>query len=222
MKKVILLAVAGVLSFVAGTAGIYIAMPTIAPAVVDSTRIRLDSLGLLPLKPELEQVARPTDVQSIQFDPSTGEAESDSTDSLATATLPSVPTIEVPLGDSLRRTTDILNNLKTDKAALLAQIEELTKRLNKLETQQADAAELSVSLSKLEDRQLTGILTDLDLNVVEMLYLEASVRDRPRLLQNLPPDRAARFVKTLVKAPASTNDMAARQDTSNEAGESNQ
>lgn len=222
MKKVIILAVAGVLSFVAGTAGIYMAMPTIAPAVVDSTRVRLDSLGLLPRTPDVSQSVVPSAAQSIPFDSSSGGIEADSSDSVQTSVLPSGPTLEVPLGDSLRRTTDMMNNLKSDKAALLAQVEELTKRLDKLEAQQADAAELSKSLSKLEDRQLAGILTDLDLNVVEMIYLQASGRDRPRLLQNLPPDRAARFVKTLVKAPASTNDVAATQDASNETGESNQ
>ena len=224
MKKAIILAVAGVLSFVGGTAGIYLAMPTIAPAVVDSTRVRLDSLGLLPLASEdsVRRGLKSAHVTSIPFDPSTGAIAADSSDSLQTGTPPPGSPVEIPLGDSLRRTTNLLNDLKTDKAALLAKIEELTKRLNKLETQQADAAELTKSLSKLEDRQLADILTDLDLNVVEMLYLQASARDRPRLLQNLPPDRAARFVKTLVKAPASANDVAAKQDTSNETGESNQ
>ncbi len=219
MKKVIILSVAGILSFVAGTAGIYVAMPTIAPAVVDSTRVRLDSLGLLPRTPEAEQGEAPSEVKSIQFDPGTSAVDADSSDSLASA---APADVEVPLGDSLRRTTTMVDRLKTDKSALLAEIEELKKRLNKLESQQADAAELSQSLSKLDDRHLGGILTDLDLNVVEMLYLQASARDRPRLLQNLPPDRAARFVKTLVRAPGATADVAAQQDPSNETGESNQ
>lgn len=224
MKKAIILAVAGILSFVGGTAGIYLAMPTIAPAVVDSTRVRLDSLGLLPLAPEdsVKRGLKPAAVTSIQFDPSTGPIAADSTDSLQTAARPTDSPLEIPLSDSLRRTTSLMNDLKTDKAALLAKVEELTKRLNKLEAQQTDAAELTKSLSKLDDRQLADILTDLDLNVVEILYLQASTRDRPRLLQNLPPDRAARFVKTLVNAPASATDMAAKQDTSNETGESNQ
>ncbi len=223
MKKVIIMSVAGVLSFVLGTAGIYLAMPTIAPAVVDSTRIRLDSLGLLPMTPEdsVKRGMKQPAAKSIHFDPSTHAAASDSSDSLQTRPLPSGPTIEVPLEDSLRRTLNVMNNLDTDNAALMAKIEELSGRLEELESQHADAAELSKSLSKIEDRQLAGILADLDMNVVEKLYMQASARDRPRLLQNLPPDRASLFVTTLVDPAAANDDPATIPDSSDDSGEPN-
>jgi hypothetical protein len=66
-------------------------------------------------------------------------------------------------------------------------------------------------LGKLEDKQLGNILAGLDLGVVEQLYAEVSGRDRSRLLQNLPPDRAARFVKMLISGPISANEMVSQQ-----------
>lgn len=224
MKKAIILAVAGVLSFVVGTAGIYLAMPTIAPAVVDSTRVRLDSLGLLPRLPEDDADRDPagSSVDPLPFDTATTLASADSSDSLQARSLPTGPIIEFSMDDSLRHTTDLLNNLKANNAALTAKIEELTGRIDQMTSQKAETEELSKSLSKLEDRQLAGILADLDLSVVETLYLQSSGRDRSRLLQNLPPERAARFVKTLVKGPGSSSEVAAAADTSALTEESNQ
>ncbi|MEP0548548.1 MAG: hypothetical protein ABJF88_16555 [Rhodothermales bacterium] len=67
---------------------------------------------------------------------------------------------------------------------------------------QAEAQALSGTLSKLEDAELRAILTRLDLEVVEMLYAASSARNRTRLLQALPSDRAARFVRYLTTGSA--------------------
>ncbi|MEX1055096.1 MAG: hypothetical protein WED81_03640, partial [Rhodothermales bacterium] len=52
MKKTLILAIVGLFSFVLGTVGLYVAMPSLAPAVVDSTRVKLDSLGLISSPPK--------------------------------------------------------------------------------------------------------------------------------------------------------------------------
>jgi hypothetical protein len=67
---------------------------------------------------------------------------------------------------------------------------------------QAEAQALSGTLSKLEDAELRAILQRLDLDVVEMLYAASSARNRTRLLQALPSDRAARFVRYLTTGSA--------------------
>ena len=67
---------------------------------------------------------------------------------------------------------------------------------------QAEAQALSGTLSKLEDAELRAILQRLDLEVVEMLYAASSARNRTRLLQALPSDRAARFVRYLTTGSA--------------------
>ncbi len=205
MKKVIILSAAGVLSFVLSTAGIYLAMPSIAPAIVHETRTHLDSLGLVRRVHADSNVQGPleTPIAEISLDSvATVPPPESSNVTQATAT-PAEPMTEVTasLEDSLRRAASLAKHLKTENAALVAQIKELTDRLDALQSRRLESSELGKSLTKLEDKQLGNILAGLDLDVVETLYVQASPRERSRLLQHLPPDRAARFVKTLVNAP---------------------
>lgn len=212
MKKVIILVAAGVLSFVVGTTGIYMVMPNIAPAVVDSTRIRLDSLGLLAraFGDTLRAGVGADSLHSSPFDTLGAAAGSDPSDSLNAGRNPDGHG-PISLEDSLRNTRTLNRNLQSDNAAFIATIEELTERIKGLESQRAEAADLTKSLSTLDERQLGNILGSLDLEVVKMLYLQATARERSRLLQNLPPNRAAQFVKALVGAEdvdAAENDSA--------------
>ena len=207
MKKVIFLVVAGILSFVIGTAGTYLAMPKIAPDVVDSTLARLDSLGLSAPWP----VAGPLDsgalaAAAVLPDSTLADADSSDTALVADADL---PLHEISMEDSLRRTVSLNQHLKSEQAALTAQVDRLTERIDKLEGRQTEVAALAKTLSTVEERQLGNILADLDLDVVQMLYEQASGRDRSRLLQNLPPARAAQFVQAMVGRPTSARDAGA-------------
>lgn len=79
---------------------------------------------------------------------------------------------------------------------------------------QAEAQALSGTLSKLEDAELRAILQRLDLDVVEMLYAASSARNRTRLLQALPSDRAARFVRYLTTGSAGADAPVAERPVS--------
>jgi flagellar motility protein MotE (MotC chaperone) len=123
----------------------------------------------------------------------------------------SMASVESILSDSLRRTTRRVARLERENTALTTQLDGMKQKFDAYSSQQIDTAELGKSLSKLEDKQLGNILAGLDLGVVEQLYAEVSGRDRSRLLQNMPPDRAARFVKMLVSGPISANEMVSQQ-----------
>ncbi len=63
--------------------------------------------------------------------------------------------------------------------------------------------ELGAALSKVGDRELKGILSSLDMDAFERLYEKSSGKNRARLLQSLPPERAAAFVSRMATtAPA--------------------
>lgn len=206
MKKVIILSAAGLLSFALSTAGIYLAMPSIAPAVVHETSIRLDRLGLVPRNGPDSLGSAGNDEPMLEHDPAPIVADVKSDTSGTTeadrASSETTSVSDVLLKDSLRRATNIVSNLERNNAILLSTVDELEERLDSLQTRRVDASELNASLTKLEDKQLGNILVSLDLEVVEMLYMQASARERSRLLQHLPPDQAARFVRTLVGSAA--------------------
>ena len=208
MKKVVLISIAAVLSFVLSTAGIYLAMPSLAPELVDSTRIQLDSLGLTPRESETSAAhALSGSLAPDNADTASASTQAGEGDSLHTASSESIPSVNQILSDSLRHTRELLAIFRADKAALSRQIDDLKQALGERASQKFDTSELGKSLGKLEDKQLSNILAGLDLSVVEMLYAEASGRERSRLLQHLPPDRAARFVHQLVNIPVTANEM---------------
>lgn len=218
MKKVILLSVAGLFSFVASTVGIYLAMPSIAPALVAETRTHLDSLGLAPIDLADSLVrteSGPADDEVViefgklasgshtmpRATDSTSSAQSD--DSIP---LPAADRSHTELYDSLNSMVNRVIALEQDNAALTITIDDLEKQIISLRERDADVAELSKSLNKLEDRQLAGILFGLDFEIFEMLYLQASAREKSRLLQHLPPDRAARYVRMLMGSEPNARD----------------
>lgn len=221
MKKVALLSIAGVLSFVLSTAAIYLAMPSLAPELVESTRTRLDSLGLLSHVSDTTGafVASDASMRDVGADTAGAPHKAGEPDSAYTANSPgSMLSIGRILSDSLRHTRQLLAEFRAQNAALSLEIAALQEALDERASQQFETSELGKSLGKVEDKQLTNILAGLDLSVVEMLYAEASAKERSRLLQQMPPDRAARFVQMLVNVPVTANEMPA-QDPLRDAGE---
>lgn len=187
MKKLAMAGGLGVVSFFAGFIGFYLMMPSIAPDVVEETRLQLDSLGLVAYGPADSIRAARTAVAA----PADSAGLESHADSLYVDTL----------RDSLGLAQAQVDVVTQENETLAQQLEDLQKRLATLEARHADATRLSETLAKLEDRQLTAILQDLDTQVLELLYVKASPRNQARLLQAMPPARAAQFVRTLVKAP---------------------
>jgi flagellar motility protein MotE (MotC chaperone) len=216
MKKIIFLAVLGLVSFLAGTVGLYVAMPRLAPQVVDSTRVKLDSLGLITIAPP-ETLATPTAAPETIVVPAADSAAFEaavqaSAKAVSDSLTRSYTEIIGRLSDSLTAATKMAQNLQRNSTALAAQLEELKKRKEAAPTPKVDTAELVKSITKLDDDQLANLLTGIDLSVIETLYMKSSARERTRLLQNMAPDRAAVFVRTLVKGPLPVTDAAPVSD----------
>ena len=209
MKKVIFLAVLGLVSFVIGTLGLYVAMPKLAPTVVDSTRVKLDSLGLITIpQPETlttniapEKIVIPA-ADSAAFEAAVQASVKAVTDSITQ----SYTLIIGQLSDSLTAAVKMAQNLEQNSTALAAQIEDLKKGKETVSGPKVETTELVKSITKLDDEQLTNLLAGIDLGVIETLYMKSSARERTRLLQNMAPDRAAVFVRTLVKGPLPVSD----------------
>ena len=66
---------------------------------------------------------------------------------------------------------------------------------------------ISKTLSKLEDRELSGIVSLMDPAILEQLYLEGTDRERKSFLAALPSERAARLVSDLVRPAARQDDF---------------
>jgi len=65
--------------------------------------------------------------------------------------------------------------------------------------------ELSATLTRIDDRQLAPILRELDMASLEVLYAESTGRNRTRLLQAMPAERAARFINERVSGANAPN-----------------
>jgi Mg/Co/Ni transporter MgtE len=76
-----------------------------------------------------------------------------------------------------------------------------------MERRREEASRMTGTLTKLEDKELSAVLEQLDLAVLETLYIEATGRNRTRLLQAMPAERAALVVRGLVSpADQAAND----------------
>ena len=87
--------------------------------------------------------------------------------------------------------------------SLLAKVQSMEERWKALQAKYDEAKQMSGTLTKLEDSELAALLENLDADVLESLYIEASSRNRTRLLQMMPAEKAASLVNTLT-SPGTT------------------
>lgn len=200
MKKAMIAVLVTMVSFAAGLAGMYLTMPQVAPDVV--AEARPDSTAA-----PSSQVEPPASSQTIAQLPDSTSQSADSSmtqdmlDSLQ-AKQPSPQAITQTLRDSINALHTQLLSEREEKSALDEELANLQKKLSALQHEQARAKELSGTLAKLEIRELEEVIKQIDMQVLERLYNEASGRDRKRLLQALPPAQAARFVNKIVTEPS--------------------
>jgi superfamily II DNA helicase RecQ len=81
---------------------------------------------------------------------------------------------------------------------LTREVDALRDQVQSLQATQAKAAEMAKTLTKLEDEALQSVLQELDMRIFQMLYAESTGRTQARLLQALPPERAARVVDSMM------------------------
>lgn len=199
MKKIALFAIVSIVSFVLGLGGLYVAMPYIQPDKVESARAGIDSLRALAADSlSIEDGLRvdvPVDMDLVL-------ADAADVDSL---TPPGIPIDEHPrflaLTDSLLAIADISSRLRSENDRLIVRLTELEELASSRAVHSTDIAELTGTLSRLEDNELRSILERVDDATVARLYDEASGRNRTKIVRAMPADRAARLVQRMMGRP---------------------
>ncbi len=187
MKKVVLAIGVGLVAFVVGLAGTYVVLPMVVPDVTQS--------------------ATPADSSATPGQPA---AETDTPRPLPKGAAPDSAATPAPdkpfasldavnrLRDSLAIMHDSVQTLAATEDRLHRELADLRDQVQSLQATKAKAAEMAKTLTKLEDEELQAVLNELDMRIYQMLYTESSGRTRARLIQSLPPERAARLVDRMV------------------------
>ncbi|MBX2818741.1 MAG: hypothetical protein KTR29_03640 [Rhodothermaceae bacterium] len=182
MNKPVLAILVSIVFFIVGLAATYFAMPMIAPEMVDEVQHRLDSLA--------EAESKLLAMDSLL-------ANGYMPDSLMVSdSLPSISMLS-GLRDSLSQLMGMLEDERQQKDTLLFRIQSMEQRWVDLSAKYAEAGQMSNTITKMEDKELEELLEKLDDDVLESMYIEASARNRARLLQMLPADKAALLVNRL-------------------------
>ncbi len=93
----------------------------------------------------------------------------------------------------------LLASVREENKGLKSRLEDLQRQVDSLQARQVKASDVASTLTKLEDRELSNIVQQLDLELVNLLYQHASPKNQSRLLAAMPADRAARLVRNLIK-----------------------
>ena len=208
MKKILLALVVSALSFGSGLAGMYFLVPTVAP--------------------DLAEVASPDSLSHTEAPADTLASEAMQNAQAQEQTLPALMAllgdslagspvaqqdVFSTMQDSLQILKDSLRAIDTAYTMLQEETDGLVERVQAFESMQVQTEELSKTLTKMEDKELSAIVQQLNPEVLASLYEQASGRNRTRLLQALSPGQAAQFVHRLTGAPAPADPGAALPDT---------
>ena len=184
MKKILLPLIVSLVFFVAGLIGTFMAMPIINPDLVEETQNRLDSLALTQ------------DSTFMIVNDSLVSAHIDSLTEAANSMEPMITRMEF-LQDSIKALHESMSSGQMLQTEMVSRLETLESRLLTLDEKYAQARAMSGTIVKLEDAELSELLNELSLDVLEAIYIEATARNRSRLLQMLPADKAAYIVSKL-------------------------
>lgn len=181
MKKSLLIIGVGVLAFTLSLIGTYLGMPYIAPDLAARSTAPVDSAASDSLTQRDQLIALIDSLEGGQ----------------SNALFAEQATVN-RLRDSLSTVHDSLSNVQSRTWTLRDQMRELQRRVESLEATQAKAADISKTLTDLDIREMRAVLAPLNLTVYESLYAQTTGRNRTRLLQAMPPDKAAQLVDRIV------------------------
>ncbi|NBB85045.1 MAG: hypothetical protein GVY12_02320 [Bacteroidetes bacterium] len=203
IKKALLAAGASLIAFAVGLIGAFFLLPMVAPDFAeellnppDSTAMPADSLMLADSDSLAPNPARAL-LDSLAHD---STAVLDST--LLRALEPGMLTIHEDSIAALR--ADLRDKMRTQEA-LEQELATLRTEVADLRARKDDMTELSATLARIDDRQLAPILRELDMASLEVLYAESTGRNRTRLLQAMPAERAARFINERISGTDAPN-----------------
>lgn len=106
--------------------------------------------------------------------------------------------------EQLQALRDSIDTLNRRLQATRDTTDTLRTKLAAIEADQAKVNELSNALMDMRRRNLSNLLTDVEMSVLKRLYQETAGRARTRLLQALAPAQAAQFVNQVVEDPEGT------------------
>lgn len=185
MRAVVLTATATLLAFAAGLAGTYFLLPMAVPGLVETPTADDAAPEELPFAQAVlagDSLALATLFGEDGRPPLPGDSAALLLDSLAV------------LHARLRESEDRITRL-------LEQIQDLERQIAGAQAQRTRVAEVAATLTRLEERELGRLLSQLDHEVLATLYAEASPRDRARILAALAPARAAVLVRRATGLP---------------------
>lgn len=210
MKKILLALFVSVLSFGSGLAGMYFMVPTLAPDLAEAASA--DSLSHIEATPDTLTAEATDEVKEEHPEKALPDLMALLGDSLAESPATQQDIFSM-MQDSLQILKDSLRAIDMAYTTLQEEADGLVERVQSFESTQVQTEELSKTLTKMEDKELSAIVQQLNPEVLASLYEQASGRNRTRLLQALSPGQAAQFVHRLSGAPAAAEQATALPDT---------
>ncbi|GIV59773.1 MAG: hypothetical protein KatS3mg043_0862 [Rhodothermaceae bacterium] len=199
MSKVFAIVGTVLAAFVIGFSAIFFAMPYVAPERYEKTQHMLDSLrAQRELRALGDSTLKVLEHHAIGILADSLGASVTRLDSILNRILRQHQTDLATLRDSLKMAHARLHGAEQTNTTLKNRLDELNTRVESLEAQRIEIRDLSAVLPKMENKELGPILAQLELPVLRLLFAESTARNRTKLLQALPPDRAARLVNFLV------------------------
>ena len=183
MKSILTLLGGTALAFTIGLVVTYLALPLIAPSLADRD---LEGSGLFAA----DATAPLEDAENRLAD----QPE----DSLALLITEQEALIET-LRDSLATAMNRLHAAEAMEMSLAGQLEQLRQRERAAAARRMEAAQLASSLARLDVRERRDLIGQLDPDVLQKIYIEASPRSRMLLLEAMEPEGAAGLVGLLIQ-----------------------
>jgi len=209
IKKALLATGASLIAFAVGLIGAFFLLPMVAPEVADELLNPPDSTAMPSDSLILADGDAPADGDSLA--PNPGRALLDSLAHDSTAVLDSTlmqalePGMMTIHEDSIAALRADLRDEMRAQEALEQELATLRSEVTDLRARRDDMTELSATLARIDDRQLAPILRELDMASLEVLYAESTGRNRTRLLQAMPAERAARFINERISGTDAPN-----------------
>ena len=180
MKNILIVFGGSTVAFLFGLAVTYLALPWVAPDLTERSRVTTS------ISAADAAMALPEDSLNLPQD------------SLALLLTEQRALVET-LRDSLAITMNRLHAAQAMEMSLAGQIEQLRQHERAVAARRVEAAQLGSSLARLDVRERRDLIEQLDRDVLQKIYIEASPRSRTLLLEAMEPKGAAGLVGLLIQ-----------------------
>lgn len=180
MKNILIVLGGSTVAFIVGLAVTYLALPFVAPDLAERSRART------PVSVADAAMTLPEDSLNLPQD------------SVALLLTEQKALVET-LRDSLAIVMNRLHAAQAMEMSRAGQIEQLRQRERAAAARRVEAAQLGSSLARLDVRERRDLIEQLDRDILQKIYIEASPRSRTLLLEAMEPKGAAGLVGLLIQ-----------------------